>query len=651
MVGGWSSEVSTDAGIHEYMDHLFKSQPWLVRPSYAPEHWRCNTKMSIYESENSIEQCKKKADDTIMSYEETRGKDKRKNSEDLIIDNENGVRVVQKSSSEFDLYKRTKISSDNGYHRPSCDSHSPNGHLWGHTSLQNCKRSLSLDSQNFTRYSQSSSENLHYSSNEQLYSSSSSHKLSYHVKHGESLLNATKLNIFNFEQTIYNPHFNHLLWDQGLVDRLSDNGWFDDIVYSPITKPKSLLRQEVLWNARNFELLRQSTEDDSSLTVLFFPNNLAGSLNDIIKILKAKGITCDMKKVEMGSRSTKKDQSDHACNIENRKPKREKRVKRIKSNSSTISSTRTLYLLYPQDPDYDVRGFQSKSVQLFLKKFPTIEKVQVWEDRETHIMNFEKLFAKLRSERKLETELHRGKVHRQSFMNPIKEWNIVNFVVTNYNNKIDSIYKTLKGPSFSDDNVDEGINYEKISLFIKIQHSVIYFNEDVVEKLARLYSPPTSTIFEYDWEIKCPYVLIQSDPHLVALNKVHDYLEEYVTPCGRIDSVVLMHIVAKAVIQGRYYGFKVKAPSFDDYSCISNYRTLPVHFAEKDSGRQQPFILMMAYDRNMVEWSIESLPTVVYDEIVWEDISRDDQVILGGFVGVKFEICDDEEIPDYGIAN
>ncbi|CAG8766087.1 3986_t:CDS:1, partial [Acaulospora morrowiae] len=64
----------------------------------------------------------------------------------------------------------------------------------------------------------------------------------------------------------------------------------------------------------------------------------------------------------------------------------------------------------------------------------------------------------------------------------------------------------------------------------------------------------------------------------------------------------------------------------------------------------RPFILMMAYDKNMVEWSIEKLPTVVYDEIVWEDIPHDDQVILGGFVGIKFEICDDGEIQNNGIA-
>ncbi|CAG8744587.1 10335_t:CDS:1, partial [Acaulospora morrowiae] len=599
----WSSEVSADVLIiHEYIKHLIESQPWLARPSFTPEYWKCN------ESENVVKQHEKKKDDDIKSYKEIRGKNKRKKPEDSNTENEDRNCPVSRSNSEFELCKRSRIPSDSTQEFPTYDSHNLNGHSWAYVSLQNCKRSLSFDSpstgelitKNITPYTRSSSENTHYSFNEQSSSSTSNDKLSFSTKYGESLSNVTNLNIFNFEQTIYNPHFNHLLWDQGLVDRLSDNGWFDDLVYSLGMKSKSLLKEDALWNAQNFELLSQSTEDDTSLTVLFFPNHLAGSLNDIIKMLKIKGITCDMKKIEMGARLTKKAPSGHTHNLKNCKSKKGKGAERTKSTASTISSTRTLYLLYPQNPECDVTKFHSRSVQLFLKKFPGINKVHVWETRENCIMNFEKLFSKLRSERELEAKLHRTNVHYQCYMNPVKEWSIMNFVVFNYNNKIDSIYKTLRESNISEEKVDDGMNYEEISLFIKVQHSIVYFDEDVVEKLAKLYSPPTSTIFEYNWEIKCPYVLIQSGSHLVALNKFHDYLENYVTPCGRINSVVLMHIVAKAVIQGRYYGFKVKTPCFDDCPYLDNYNTLPVHFAETDNNKERPFILMMAYDKNMV---------------------------------------------------
>ncbi|RHZ79789.1 hypothetical protein Glove_140g121 [Diversispora epigaea] len=747
MVGTWgsSSVSSEDMLFEENLKNLFEKQPWLVRHSFTPEYWSCKEQVIIDICNNII----------IPTETSQANINKRKYHENSELNMECVNNYVSRQAKQYDLYKKIRVLSDldDKIYNPQQLSSNPSGEFY--SLINNDKKSSEtsqlpnqfvnlrlqstpiaslstssgrgypLNEQSSSTFStqknqsSASSSNIGQSSSTKNDSSEilSSFKMPFSKKEYKSTSKMTSLNIFNFEQTIYDPHFNPLLWNQELVDRLTNNGWFDKLFYS--SKSKSLLRDNALWNHYIFENLSLSTKDSSTLTVLFLSNSFVSSLNYIIDILQKKGITCNMKKVEFGSKSIKKNRNyHHSYDIEERKSIKGKgklvENNEVKSKLPTISSTQMLYIIFPQEPDQDLMNFQSKSVRLFLKKFSTINKIHIWETRDDCIINFENLYNELRSTRELETKLYQVKRHYWNHMNPLKEWKIMNSIVNCYNRKIESLSRmvisnegesmsnevglmsnevglmsnevgsmsnevgsmsneggsmSFEGVSkrkigsfsnissnefsevfmdtatqFSEDNSSSG--YEQISLSLKIQHSLVFFKEDVVEMLARMYPPSNSSIFKNNWKIKCPYVLLQSETQFFELKNISEALNDFSSPCGGIGTIVHMNVVSKAVIQGRFYGLKVKSALIEDWWLMDEYRTLPEYYIRSEHSARRPFILMLAYDMNVVDWSIVNLPSIVYDEIEWENIPHEKQIFVEGYIGVKFEICDYSEIQE-----
>lgn len=763
MVGTWdSSSVSLeDTLIEEGFKNLFEKQPWLVRHSFTPEYWSCKEQVMIDICNN-----------TITPNETTQPNvNKRKYREGFEHNTESVNSRISQQAKQSDFHKKIRVLSDLGdeiYNSRQLSSN-PLGESYSLNNINNIAekkpsetsqlpnqfvnlrlQSTPIFSSTFSTPKNQSSESSSTAGhsppnkNESSEALSSSFKMPYSRKDDKPPPKVTCLNIFNFEQSIYDPHFNPLLWNQELVDRLANNGWFDNLFYS--SKSKSLLRDNALWNHYVFDDLSLSTQDASTLTVLFLSNSFSSSLNYVIEILQKKGITCNMKKVEFGSKSTKKIRN---YDIKERKSEKGKSAENNESKSKlpTISSTKVLYLIFPQEPDQDIINFQSKAVRLFLKKFQTINKIHIWETRDDCIINFENLYKELRLTRELETKLYQVKRHYWNHMKPLKEWKIMNSIVNFYNREIESLSKVQEetisnegnaGKTLSSEvghtsnidgsvsNVDESVSkgdgssssnnevesilnevestpnigesvsnkeesvpnidgstsnengsnitsissevslssikelsevfidpetrlsednslseYERISLSLRVQHSLIFFKEDVVEKLARIYPPTNSSIFKNNWKIKCPYVLLQSEAELFELKNISESLNNFTSPCGGIGTIVHMRVVSKTVIQGRFYGLRVKSALVEDWWLLDQYRTLPEFYIEpENASRRRPFILMLAYDMNVVDWSIVNLPSIVYDEIEWENIPRDKQIFVEGYIGVKFEICD-----------
>ncbi|CAG8476948.1 1660_t:CDS:1 [Diversispora eburnea] len=733
MVGTWgtSSVSSEDILFEENFKNLFEKQPWLVRHSFTPEYWPCKEQVIIDIFNNNV----------IPTETSQVNINKRKYHENSEPNVDCVNNYVSWKVKQCDLYKKIRVLSDldDKIYNPQRLSSNPSGEFYSF--INNDKKfsetsqlpiqfvnlrlqstpiaSLSTSSGRGYPLNQQSSSTFSTQKNQSSASSSnigqslstkngsseilSSFKIPFPKKECESTSKMTSLNIFNFEQTIYDPHFNPLLWNQELVDRLTNNGWFDKLFYS--SKSKSLLRDNALWNHYIFENLSLSTKDSSTLTVLFLSNSLVSSLNYIIDILQKKGITCNMKKVEFGSKSIKKNRNyHHSYDIEERKSVKGKgklvENNEVKSKLPTISSTQMLYLIFPQESDQDIMKFQSKSVRLFLKKFSTINKIHIWETRDDCIINFENLYNELRLTRELETKLYQVKRHYWNHMNPLKEWKIMNSIVNCYNRKIESLSKMVisnevgsmsneivsmsnevgsmsnevgsmssegrsksKIGSFSNISSNEfsetfmdtatqlskdnsSSEYEQISLSLKIQHSLIFFKEDVVEKLARMYPPTSSSIFKNNWKIKCPYVLLQPETECFELKNISEALNDFSSPCGGIGTIVHMSVVSKAVIQGRFYGLKVQSTLIEDWWLMEEYRTLPEYYIRSEHAARRPFILMLAYDMNVVDWSIVNLPSIVYDEIEWENIPHEKQIFVEGYIGVKFEIYDYSEIQE-----
>lgn len=345
-----------------------------------------------------------------------------------------------------------------------------------------------------------------------------------YVQNNDSTLNIQSeqtplvINIFDFDGTLFSsPEPNSAIWEGRLVGLLKNEniifkGWYQDrrsLSFGPQEMQNGL---ENRWNNKLVNIVKRSMRDENTLTVLLTGRNYDEFHELITNMVERKGMRFDV----MGFKPTNNIidwQKYYKTNIIG-KIGRDMYEELIMNQ--TITGTQKL----------KTKEFKMNFIKDLISHHPPPISINIWEDRPNHFKAFETYLEKLKSFGKIKE----GTVYKvflpRIYLEPFREYEIVMEMIKDHN------YRSTQ------------IHLGKIGIVRKIQYAGIFFDQQVIDKLKRIYPPPN---VNGEWVFDGPYVLIKK-------NVSNEWLKSH---CEGRGAIVTMKITGFGIYQNRIYCLRV----------------------------------------------------------------------------------------------
>ncbi|GES86972.1 tat pathway signal sequence [Rhizophagus clarus] len=389
------------------------------------------------------------------------------------------------------------------------------------------------------------------------------------------------INIFDFDGTLFSsPEPNPAIWENKLVGHLKNEnvifkGWYQD------RRSLSFGNQDRLnnrWNYKLVNIVKNSMKAENTLTVLLTGRNYDEFHELITEMVERKGMRFDV----MGFKPTNNIIDWRLYYKPNIIEKIGRDMYEKLIMNQTITGTQKL----------TTKEFKMHFIGDLISHHPPPISINIWEDRPNHFFAFEAYLEKLKSLGKIKE----GTVHKvflsKNFLEPFREYDIVMGMIKDHN------YRS------------EQINLGKIGIVRKIQYAGIFFDQQVIDKLKRIYPPPT---VNREWVFDGPYVLIKK-------NVSNEWLKLH---CEGRGAIVTMKITGFGIYQNRIYCLQVS-----EYENSLEKTPIGMRCGKLFSDCPVPFI-NFAYVKG-TEGFINT------ENINFNWIKYDKQIVVQGIIAAKY---------------
>lgn len=412
----------------------------------------------------------------------------------------------------------------------------------------------------------------------------------YNVQNNDTTLNIQPeqtplvINIFDFDGTLFSsPEPNPAIWEGRLVGLLKNEniifkGWYQDRRSLSFGLQEIQNGLENRWNNKLVNIVKRSMRDENTLTVLLTGRNYDEFHELITNMVERKGMRFDV----MGFKPTNNIidwQKYYKTNI----------IEKIGRDmyeelimNQTITGTQKL----------KTKEFKMNFIKDLISHHPPPISINVWEDRPNHSKAFETYLEKLKSFRKIKEGIVYKVFLPRIYLEPFREYEIVMEMIKDHN------YRSAQ------------IHLGKIGIVRKIQYAGIFFDQQVIDKLKRIYPPPN---VNGEWVFDGPYVLIKK-------NVSNEWLKLH---CEGRGAIVTMKITGFGIYQNRIYCLQVS-----EYENSLEKTPIGMRCGKLFSDCPVPFI-NFAY--------VKGTEGFHYTErINFDWIKYDKQIVVQGIIAAKY---------------